>query len=272
MLVYKITNTKNGKVYIGKTTKTLDARRRVHIRNAPIRSHLPLYRAMLRDGVDNFTFETIGTCETLEELNKREREIISAHKSNDRNIGYNLTEGGDGGAQPEHVLKIIGQKVSIANKGKKRSDEARRNISLGHIGLKYSEQQKKAMSERAIRLGIRPPPGYRLSGENHPMFGKHHSIEARAKLVKARLGLTYAKMKGEEWASGRRSVLRERWKGESNPLYKSVDVGELGRLLRSDLKVEEVTSALGVSHPTVISKCKEYFGMKPNEYRKSNKI
>jgi hypothetical protein len=49
-----------------------------------------------------------------------------------------------------------------------------------------------------------------LSGENHPMYGKHHSEETKEKLRQASLAY---------WTEERRKERSEQYKGENNPMY-----------------------------------------------------
>ena len=47
---------------------------------------------MLKDGLENFTFELLEEC-PKEELNKKEAFYINLYESND--YGYNITKGND---------------------------------------------------------------------------------------------------------------------------------------------------------------------------------
>lgn len=96
MIVYKITNTINNKIYIGVTTRTLDERWREHKNRVKERtSHL--YSAFRKYGIENFTIEIIDdTAESQEELFELEKRYIKQYNSNNPDIGYNATIGGDG--------------------------------------------------------------------------------------------------------------------------------------------------------------------------------
>lgn len=93
--IYKITNTKNGKVYIGKTLFTVDKRWSEHCRTYKRQDHQgrPLYSAMLKYGIDAFKVETIEQCED-DIASDRERYWIEYFRS--FKYGYNATLGGDG--------------------------------------------------------------------------------------------------------------------------------------------------------------------------------
>lgn len=91
--IYKITNTLNGKIYIGQTVKSVQKRFTQHKNNAnkPYFSQIVLYKAINKYGFENFQ------CETLEEvpnekLDEREKYWIEYYDSYFN--GYNSTLGG----------------------------------------------------------------------------------------------------------------------------------------------------------------------------------
>ena len=91
--IYKITNTLNGKVYIGKTQGTIERRFAEHCREAyrDTESHRPLYAAMRKYGVEAFSVTLVEETTQPEE---RERFWIETYGSFKN--GYNATIGGDG--------------------------------------------------------------------------------------------------------------------------------------------------------------------------------
>lgn len=100
LVIYKIINSIDDKLYIGKCTKGL---RRIveHFRDyknpkKQYRGKL-LYRAMNKHGVDNFKWEILCVCDSLCDLDQKEKEYIQLYQSNNAVFGYNLTKGGDGG-------------------------------------------------------------------------------------------------------------------------------------------------------------------------------
>src|ERR1700686_1957334 len=121
--VYCFTNKINGKVYIGKTKDT--KKRYNKHKKAP--GDCPYFhKAIKKYGIDNFEFVIIGECLTEDEALKMEIRNIVQYKSNIREYGYNLTNGGDGISghthSPETRAKIsqaLKGKVS-PNKGKKQ--------------------------------------------------------------------------------------------------------------------------------------------------------
>lgn len=94
--IYKIVNHINGKVYIGKSDRDIDpiARFREHISESTSErsGHRPLYRAINKHGINNFSFHVI---EFTDDASEREKFWISEYASYGCN-GYNATFGGDG--------------------------------------------------------------------------------------------------------------------------------------------------------------------------------
>lgn len=94
LIIYKATNIINGKVYIGKTKRLLEERIREHKRDMQELKYY-FYNALNKYGFSNFTWETIDTALTPEELNEKERYWINHYKSHDDKFGYNSTLGGE---------------------------------------------------------------------------------------------------------------------------------------------------------------------------------
>ena len=78
-------------------------------------------------------------------------------------------------------------KISKANKGKKRTDEMRLNISIAHKGI--------------------------TAKENHPMWGKTHSEESKKKMSEAHTGLKHSKETCIKIAIGHSGNKTHLWKG-----------------------------------------------------------
>lgn len=102
--IYKITNTINGKMYIGKTSSTIEARWKEHREDATYRSkeHRPLYSAIQKYGVDNFIVEQVEEVPNDEIACERETfwiEYFGSFKN-----GYNATKGGDGRQYADYDL------------------------------------------------------------------------------------------------------------------------------------------------------------------------
>jgi len=101
-IIYLARNTVNDKVYIGQTTSSLNRRRNGHYSASRKESdHLYFHRAIRKYGEDAFNWSILETVhadskEELESiLNEKEAQYISTYDSNNCDIGYNLTSGGD---------------------------------------------------------------------------------------------------------------------------------------------------------------------------------
>ena len=123
MFIYKITNIINNKIYIGQVyNKSVQDRFVRHIKDANPHSRSIVDKAIAKYGKDNFIVEQIDEAASLEELNQKEKYWIKYYNSTNRNIGYNLTDGGDGGNTYKYKtvkeMNNIKNKISIANSGK----------------------------------------------------------------------------------------------------------------------------------------------------------
>ena len=93
--IYKITNLINGKIYIGKTTSSIEERWKEHIHsiNRDNIKNRPLYKAINKYGIKNFSIEKI---EEVQADILSEREIYWINFYDSFKTGYNATLGGDG--------------------------------------------------------------------------------------------------------------------------------------------------------------------------------
>lgn len=124
MIVYCLTNTVNGKRYVGQTGKTEISRWKEHVRVAKRGSPYPLHCAIRKHSPNVFTIEVLQRCSTQSELDAAEVYWIAELKTRLGN-GYNLTEGGMGvrGKGIWNHTNEAKMKISKGNKGKVRSHE-----------------------------------------------------------------------------------------------------------------------------------------------------
>ena len=143
--IYIITNTKNGKCYIGQTiSKRVEKRWSSH-RRSP---QGLLKSAFDKHGIENFKFETI--CEIAEsddlrdQLNDREILEIKTRNTVAPN-GYNLEKGGT--RNKKDMNPITRLKLSTSHIGHKHTDETKRKIKDSSKGRKFSTEHKEAISK-----------------------------------------------------------------------------------------------------------------------------
>lgn len=101
--IYQITNDINGKIYVGKTERSIEERFKEHCKDSNRREFekRPLYRAMNKYGTEHFHIEL------LEETDKpEEREIYWIEQKRSFKNGYNATLGGDGTRYIDYDLVI----------------------------------------------------------------------------------------------------------------------------------------------------------------------
>lgn len=176
--IYAIRNLTNQKVYVGSAIN-YENRWKKHKNSLLNGKHHSRHLQSSWDkyGKDNFIFEILEIVLEKELLIEAEQKWIDHYKSFDKKFGYNISPTAGSCLGVKHS-KEMRERVSRAAKGRKLSDEAKKNISKAKMGeknpmfnYKYTEEQKKAMSERS-------------SGENNPFYGKKHSKETRLKMSK----------------------------------------------------------------------------------------
>lgn len=107
MIVYKITNRINGKIYIGQTVGKLEVRWKEHQRS---KDNAIFHKAVHKYGAENFTVEQIDIATSFDELDAKEKYWIAFYDS--RRTGYNMTDGGSSGAV--HIKRSDATKKRIA--------------------------------------------------------------------------------------------------------------------------------------------------------------
>jgi group I intron endonuclease len=139
MIIYKLTNLSNGKLYIGQTIKTWKQRKLSY--NSAIKSNnnQRIVRALRKYGWEGFNVEIIDKASTIEELNTLEEHYIA--KYNTVREGYNTTNGGDNGMCTDVHKQILKdswteERRAAASERMKEQNERTKdsrgeNISLG---------------------------------------------------------------------------------------------------------------------------------------------
>ena len=97
--IYKITNNINQKVYIGQTRQKPKNRWLSH-KSCHKSKPYPLYNAMRKYGIENFSFDVIEENIQLELLTERENHWIKEFNSIPPGHGYNITKGKNSNKNP----------------------------------------------------------------------------------------------------------------------------------------------------------------------------
>ena len=137
MIIYKITNQINNKVYIGLTTCSLKYRWAKHIAESKnINNTKHLYKSMRKYGIKNFVIEEIDSTNDFKELGKLERHYIQQYNSTNPNLGYNLTHGGESNQYDGNPSA----KVTVEDVIKIREIYAMGELSLSECWKMYSDR------------------------------------------------------------------------------------------------------------------------------------
>jgi group I intron endonuclease len=135
--IYKLTCAYNGKVYIGASCNP-ENRLKQHRYAARRGAKQLLYHAMRKHGVTSFDMQIIyGSLNKNHIFAEMEPYFIKLYASN--SVGYNLTSGGEGantlsGLSEEQKLARA-KKISISLKGRVRSIEHKKHISIANKGV-----------------------------------------------------------------------------------------------------------------------------------------
>lgn len=138
MIIYIAENVKNGKIYIGQTTKTLAQRRKQHVWLSESGSQTYFHKALRKYGPSSFEWFVIYTTSSLKRLNELEMYTIREYKKKDT---YNLTAGGEG--TKGHIKSKV-------------SRERCRQAALRRPRITLASRLKMSASQRARRqrLGV----------------------------------------------------------------------------------------------------------------------
>lgn len=176
-VVYKITNLVNWKVYVGKTVSP-SIRWGLHFRDA---KKLDTYfsRAIRKYGNCVFVFSVLEIADS-KILNEREKHWI-AKLNTCHGVGYNSTEGGEGGAVIDPISRMRLSHPGKLNPfyGKRHTEEVKMSISLKNRGkgkvltkeivLEMMEEYQQGKSQRKIAR----ERGYAKSTVNEALSGRN---------------------------------------------------------------------------------------------------
>lgn len=140
-IIYCITNTVNGKRYIGQTTMALKDRWRAH--KSPRSGCRALSGSIQKYGAEVFAIERIDTAADQNELNAKERHYISMYRTIEPKHGYNRELGGISCAPSAATRRLI----SEAKLGKPLSAEHRKSLSDALKGVPLSAEHGLAISQ-----------------------------------------------------------------------------------------------------------------------------
>lgn len=168
--IYQITNDINGKIYIGKTERSIQCRWQEHCRDYLKRDYenRPLYRAMNKYGIEHFHIEFIE-----ETNNPKEREKYWIEQKRSFKNGYNATLGGDGSSYLDYDLIIAtyrntGSIVETANLCQCHEKTVSTILSSNNIDKKTSAEVNIEKNGKIIHQ-------YDLQGQYLKSFSSTHA-------------------------------------------------------------------------------------------------
>ena len=169
-VIYKTTNNINGKVYIGKH-KTKD------INDAYLGSGKLLHYAIKRYGIENFTKEIIHICDTEQDMNAKEREIVTEEFCL-REDTYNLCVGGHGGFS---YINRHGKNYTYEKNKKISPFGTPEFISKHKTDFKKGGIKGAATRSKLVKQGIIDPKTF---------LGRTHTAETKEKMSLSKKGKT----------------------------------------------------------------------------------
>lgn len=204
--IYKIENLVNGKIYIGKSVN-IYRRWKKHKTLLNTRSHYNKHLRCAWDiyGEDNFEFSIIEQCaQDNDILSIKEKYYIELYSSNNSDFGYNMTNGGD-----------------------------------GTFGLKWSDEQRKATSER-------------MSGNKNPYYGTKKS-ESFKRQVSAKLKGRVSPMLNKHHSEDTKQRISIALKGENSPSCREIYCPELDEIFWG---ATEAFEKYGICRANIVACCR----------------
>lgn len=164
--IYKTTNLKNGKYYIGMHSTD-------NLNDGYLGSGKNLKRSLKKYGKEKFKFEILEFVSDRKSLSKREKELVNKELLKD-NLSMNMKEGGSGGfINEEHRLKFI-------NEGSKNGRLKTNEI----LKLKYGDDEKwiNRFNSYVIKKAWTNPSFRKKILKNIDWTGKKHKEESKKKI------------------------------------------------------------------------------------------
>lgn len=145
MVIYKIVNKLNGKMYIGQTIHSLECRKKRHLRALKDGNNNHLYQAIRKYGLDNFEFSVI--CEVFDKKILNELETYYIKKFDTIKNGYNMVDGGNNNLM---FIDSIKQKHKSKMQSQETRDKISKSMKLYRARHPFTEEHRRKLSEKAM--------------------------------------------------------------------------------------------------------------------------
>ena len=261
MFVYLIVNLVTGFIYVGQTVHTVAQRWMGHIYEAMKRnSQTFLHRAIRKYGAAAFKIiPLVSECNDAEQLNDWERGFISVLRANDPAVGYNQTEGGEGGRPSDEVRQRMSERQRIRfsdpeqrallgtyRRGTKLTAEHRQRISQANQGKVISEETRQRM--------CRAQTGKIISAAHRESVGKRQKELWQDPAYAAHMSAVH---KGQRLGIPRTDETRRRMSaGMPSPLRGKED--EIKAIRATGTPFHKIASIYGVSKKAIMNVCRGY--------------
>ncbi len=239
-VVYAFTNTRNGKVYVG---KTCDLNHRIYLHNYAANARNEdtyFYNALRKNGLDGFTYCVLSEHTSDEEAYAAEIVHIARLRSEGARL-YNTNDGGEGALNPSAETCA---KISAGNKGKRHTEEWRATMSARNSGAGNTMFNRKHTPEAIAKNAA--SNRIATAGEKNGMFGKTHRDTSIEVMRLAKLG-----GKASDETKAKMSADRQ---GTDNPAAK-LDWEKVARIRElhatGDYKLWQLAKMFNVSRPSV---------------------
>lgn len=218
----------NKKVYIGITSQK--EKRRWNNGNG-YKNNEYMTNAIQKYGWENIEHKILFTDLTKEEAEQKEIELIDFYKSNQKEYGYNIQNGGNASNGLTNTSK---EKISLSQKKIWENEEYKKHMIEIHKGKKASEETKRKMS---------------ISNSKY-WLGKHLSKKTIDKMK--------SKLKGKKaWNKGLKGVMK--------PNKTSFKIGEVHSITKKVMCVEteviynsisDASKKLNINPTCIVNVCK----------------
>lgn len=216
--VYKHTSP-SGKVYIGITSQKPVQRWQ---NGKGYRNNPYFNKAIQKYGWDSFRHEILFVDLTQEEAANKEKELIELYKSTNPLYGYNISSGGEGGAE----------------------------------GVVVSEAERMRRSEHAkTYIGSNNPNygNHKLAGENNPFFGKEHSDETKQLLS----NLAKDRWRNEDYRRHMSDIRKNTGVGADNPRAKvTLQYDQYGNFIQAWDCAKVAANELNICYAGITNCCR----------------
>lgn len=178
--LYKYTCLPNGLIYFGITSQSLKSRWHY---GQGYKNNPHLHNAIQKYGEENFLKEIIIDGLSLEEASVKEQEYIAKYNTTDRNIGFNISIGGEATMLGHPVSKETRQKIANTLTGRKMSEKTKRKMAK--IGKELYENKREKLLKANTGRPCTQETREKISKGNK---GKKRTPEQKARLSEAKKG------------------------------------------------------------------------------------